>query len=201
MSVLDDLRAAVGAAQVLVGDDGAPYEVDWRHRFHGRALAVVRPGSTAEVAAVVRACRAHGTAIVTQGGNTGLVGGSVPDASGRQVVLSTARLNRIRSVDAANLALVAEAGCVLQRVQEAAADHANDRIRGAAFDKGVFGFLGSRGIVAIGVVACPYRIRVGVRRAAAAEGDTRITYRLRWRSQVTCYDWHRQRRNHRLWPS
>ena len=122
MSVLDDLRAAVGAAQVLVGDDGAPYEVDWRHRFHGRALAVVRPGSTAEVAAVVRACRAHGTAIVTQGGNTGLVGGSVPDASGRQVVLSTARLNRIRSVDAANLALVAEAGCVLQRVQEAAAD-------------------------------------------------------------------------------
>jgi len=122
MSVLDDLRAAVGAAQVLVGDDGAPYEVDWRHRFHGRALAVVRPGSTAEVAAVVRACRAHGTAIVTQGGNTGLVGGSVPDASGRQVVLSTARLNRIRSVDAANLALVAEAGCVLQRVQETAAE-------------------------------------------------------------------------------
>ena len=47
MSVLDDLRAAVGAAQVLVGDDGAPYEVDWRRRFHGRALAVVRPGSTA----------------------------------------------------------------------------------------------------------------------------------------------------------
>ena len=122
MSVLDDLRAAVGAAQVLVGDDGAPYEVDWRQRFHGRALAVVRPGSTAEVAAVVKACRAHGTSIVTQGGNTGLVGGSVPDASGRQIVLSTARLNRIRSVDAANLALVAEAGCVLQRVQEAAAE-------------------------------------------------------------------------------
>ena len=123
MSVLDDLRAVVGAAQVLVGSDAAPYEVDWRRRFHGRALAVVRPGSTAEVAAIVQACRARGTSIVTQGGNTGLVGGSVPDAGGAQVVLSTARLTRIRSVDATNLALVAEAGCVLQRVQEAAADH------------------------------------------------------------------------------
>ena len=140
MSVLDDLRAAVGAAQVLVGDDGAPYEVDWRRRFHGRALAVVRPGSTAEVAAVVKACRAHGTSIVAQGGNTGLVGGSVPDASGRQVVLSTARLNRIRSVDATNLAMVAEAGCVLQRVQEAAAEHellfaAQPRRRGQLHDR------------------------------------------------------------------
>jgi FAD/FMN-containing dehydrogenase len=71
----------------------------------------------------VKACRAHGASIVTQGGNTGLVGGSVPDASGRQVVLSTARLSRIRSIDAANLTLVAEAGCVLQRVQDAAAEH------------------------------------------------------------------------------
>jgi len=87
MSVLDDLRAIVGAAQVLVDDDAAPYEVDWRRRFHGRSLAVVRPGSTAEVAAVVKACREHGTSIVAQGGNTGLVGGSVPDVSGRQVVL------------------------------------------------------------------------------------------------------------------
>src|SRR5436190_23617331 len=118
MSLLDDLRAMVGVAQVLVGDDAAPYEVDWRRRFHGRALAVVRPGSTAEVATVVKACREHGTSIVTQGGNTGLVGGSVPDPGGRQVLLSTARLNRIRNVDAANRALVAAAGCVLQRVQE-----------------------------------------------------------------------------------
>jgi FAD/FMN-containing dehydrogenase len=123
MSLVDELRAAVGAAQVLVGADAAPHEVDWRRRCHGRALAVVRPGSTAEVAAVVNACRRHATSLVTQGGNTGLVGGSVPDASGRQVVLSTARLNRIRSIDSANLALVAEAGCVLQRVQEEAAGH------------------------------------------------------------------------------
>ena len=121
MSLLDALRAAVGATHVLVGADAAPYEVDWRKRFHGRALAVVRPGSTAEVAAVIEACRAHGASVVPQGGNTGLVGGSVPDASGRQVVLSMARMNRIRSVDASNLTLVAEAGCVLQRVQEEAA--------------------------------------------------------------------------------
>ncbi|HEY4958748.1 MAG TPA: FAD-binding oxidoreductase [Caldimonas sp.] len=121
MSLLDDLRAAVGAAHVIVDGAKAGYEIDWRKRFQGRALAAVRPGSTNEVAAVVTACRAHGASIVTQGGNTGLVGGSVPDASGQQVVLSTARLNRVRSVDDANLTLVAEAGCVLQRVQEAAA--------------------------------------------------------------------------------
>jgi FAD/FMN-containing dehydrogenase len=123
VTLLDDLRAAVGGSQLLVGDDCAPYEVDWRKRYHGRALAVVRPGSTAEVAAVVAACRAHGASLVPQGGNTGLVGGSVPDPSGQQVLLSTMRLNRIRSIDAANLTMVAEAGCVLQRVQEEAAAH------------------------------------------------------------------------------
>ena len=106
---------------MLTEGDLSAYEVDWRKRYHGRALAVVRPGTTAEVAAVVRACAAHGAAIVPQGGNTGLVGGSVPDASGTQVVLSLARMNRIRAVDAANLTLTVEAGCVLQDVQEAAA--------------------------------------------------------------------------------
>ena len=123
MSLLDELRDAVGASQVLVGDDCAAYEVDWRKRYHGRALAVVRPGSTAEVAAVVAACRGHGASLVAQGGNTGLVGASVPDASGQQVLLSTVRLNRVRKVDPANLTMVVEAGCVLQRVQEEAAAH------------------------------------------------------------------------------
>jgi FAD/FMN-containing dehydrogenase len=124
VSVVEALRAAVGAAHVFSADaERAPYEIDWRKRFQGRALAVVRPGSTAEVAAVVAVCRAHGASIVAQGGNTGLVGGSVPDASGRQVLLSTTRLNRVRSVDGANLTLVAEAGCVLQRVQDEAAAH------------------------------------------------------------------------------
>ena len=121
MTLLDDLAAAVGSANVLVGADCAAYEVDWRKRYFGRALAVVRPASTVEVAAVVAACSAHGASLVAQGGNTGLVGASVPDESGSQVLLSTARLNRIRSVDRANLTMVVEAGCVLQRVQEEAA--------------------------------------------------------------------------------
>ena len=122
MSVLlERLRAAVGAANVLAEGDLSAWEVDWRKRFHGRALAVVRPGSTAEVAAVVRLCAEQGTSIVAQGGNTGLVGGSVPDASGSQLVLSLARLDRVRAIDAANLTMTVEAGCVLQRAQEAAA--------------------------------------------------------------------------------
>ena len=120
-ALLADLRAAVGAAQVLSEGDLSAYEQDWRRRWRGKALAVVRPGSTAEVAAVVKACAAHCTALVPQGGNTGLVGGGVPDASGTQVLLSLQRLNRIRAVDDANLTLTAEAGCVLQHVQQAAA--------------------------------------------------------------------------------
>ena len=121
MNLLDALRETVGAAQVLTDGDLSAYVVDWRKRCFGRALAVVRPGSTAEVAEVVRLCGEHGTSIVAQGGNTGLVGGSVPDASGRQIVLSLARLDRVREVDTANLTMTVEAGCVLQRAQEAAA--------------------------------------------------------------------------------
>jgi FAD/FMN-containing dehydrogenase len=112
----------VGAANVLTEGDLSAYVLDWRRRWQGRALAIVRPGNTAEVAAVVRACAAAGTPIVPQGGNTGLVGGGVPDGSGTQVLLSLQRLNRVRSIDAANLTLTAEAGCVLQAVQQAAAD-------------------------------------------------------------------------------
>jgi FAD/FMN-containing dehydrogenase len=122
MSLVDELRAAVGAANVLTDGDLSAWELDWRRRWRGKALAVVRPGNTDEVAAVVRACAAHGTAIVPQGGNTGLVGGGVPDASGAQVLLSLTRLNRIRGLDRANLTLVTEAGCVLQTVQQAADD-------------------------------------------------------------------------------
>jgi FAD/FMN-containing dehydrogenase len=122
MSLVDALRDCVGAAQVLIDGDLSGYEVDWRKRYRGRAMAVVRPGSTAEVAAVVKACAAHAAGIVTQGGNTGLVGASVPDASGEQVLLSLARMNRIRQLDAANLTLTVDAGCILQTVQQVAAD-------------------------------------------------------------------------------
>jgi len=119
--LLDMLVAAVGGGNALAEGDLSSWEVDWRKRYRGRALAVVRPASTAEVVAVLRACAAHGASVVPQGGNTGLVGGSIPDESGTQVLLSLARLNRIRAIDGANLTLTAEAGCVLQTVQEAAA--------------------------------------------------------------------------------
>ena len=120
MTLLARLRDAVGAGNVFCDGHLSAWEIDWRRRFAGRALAVVRPGSTDEVAMVVRICAECGVGIVPQGGNTGLVGGSVPDASGSQIVLSLARLDRIRSIDPANLTMTVEAGCVLQRVQEAA---------------------------------------------------------------------------------
>jgi FAD/FMN-containing dehydrogenase len=118
--LIEALRAIVGANQVLVDGDLTAWEQDWRKRSRGKALAVVRPGTTDEVAQVVQACAAAGTAIVPQGGNTGLVVGSIPDESGTQVVLNLQRLNRVRGVDRDNLTITVEAGCVLQRVQEAA---------------------------------------------------------------------------------
>ncbi|MEO8305013.1 MAG: FAD-binding oxidoreductase [Betaproteobacteria bacterium] len=115
------LDAAVGSAQVLTAtSDVAPYVTDWRGRFKGRALAVVRPGGTDEVAAVVRACAEFGVPIVAQGGNTGQCGGATPDDQGNAVVLSLARLNRVRAIDTANATLTAEAGVPLARVQQAA---------------------------------------------------------------------------------
>jgi FAD/FMN-containing dehydrogenase len=119
--LVNELRTAVGASNVLVEGDLSAFEQDWRRRYRGRALAVVRPGSTTEVAATVKLCARHGAGLVPQGGNTGLVGGSVPDDSGTQVLLSLARMNRVRALDAANLTLTVEAGCVLQAVQETAA--------------------------------------------------------------------------------
>ncbi|MCB2016436.1 MAG: FAD-binding oxidoreductase, partial [Hydrogenophaga sp.] len=118
------LRDIVGQAQVLTHDDPATdlsaWEQDWRKRATGRALAVVRPGNTAEVAAVVRACVAEGVSLVPQGGNTGLVVGAVPDDSGTQVVLSLSRMTTVRAIDSDNLTITADAGCVLRSVQEAA---------------------------------------------------------------------------------
>ncbi len=121
-ALLDNFRRICGDANVLTHDDPqtdlSAWERDWRKRAHGRALAVVRPANVQEVAAVVKACANTFTSIVPQGGNTGLVVGSVPDESGQQVVLSLQRMNQIRAVDAANLTVVAEAGCILQNVQE-----------------------------------------------------------------------------------
>jgi FAD/FMN-containing dehydrogenase len=119
-ALLATLRTIVGDAHVLTEGDLGAWEEDWRKRDHGKSLAVVRPASTAQVAAVVKACAAARTSIVPQGGNTGLVGGSTPDASGTQVLLSLQRMNQVRSLDAANLTMTVEAGCVLQSLQETA---------------------------------------------------------------------------------
>ena len=118
--VISRLTAIVGKAHVLVDGDLSAYELDWRKRSRGKALAVVRPANTLEVAAVVKACAASGVSIVTQGGNTGLVGGSIPDESGQQVVLSLGRMNAVRSIDTANMTMTVDAGCILQNAQDAA---------------------------------------------------------------------------------
>ena len=117
---LDALRSAVGPTHVLTSGDLTAYTQDWRKRVQGTALAVVRPGSTDEVAAVVKACVVAGVSLVPQGGNTGLVVGSVPDDTGTQVVLNLQRMQKIRAVDADNLTMTVEAGCILQNVQSAA---------------------------------------------------------------------------------
>jgi FAD/FMN-containing dehydrogenase len=119
-ALLQQLTSIVGAAHVLASGDLSAYERDWRGRMQGKAMCVVKPESTDEVAQVVKACAAADAAIVPQGGNTSLVVGAVPDTSGTQVVLSLQRMNRIRSLDKANLTLTAEAGCILQHVQQAA---------------------------------------------------------------------------------
>ena len=119
---LERFAAIVGAAHVLTADDAQAYAVDWRRRYSGTPLAVVCPGSARETAAVVRVCSESRIAVVPQGGNTGLCGGATPDASGTQVILSLARMNRVRAVDTLNNTLTAEAGCVLQRLQETAAE-------------------------------------------------------------------------------
>ncbi|MCX7274209.1 MAG: FAD-binding oxidoreductase [Burkholderiales bacterium] len=100
--------------------DTAPFLTDWRKRFVGQAGAVAQPGSTDEVAALVRHCADARIPIVAQGGNTGLVGGGTPDDSGDAIVLSLSRMNRIRAIDTENDTITVEAGCILANVQQAA---------------------------------------------------------------------------------
>ena len=119
---LQRCRDVAGPDHVLTdAADCAPYLTDWRGRFTGRALAVLRPADPSQVAQLVRACADAGVALVPQGGNTGLVLGGVPDASGNAVVLSLARLNKIRALDALNRTITVDAGCILHDIQQAAA--------------------------------------------------------------------------------
>ena len=118
MTLLPALHAAVGADHVLTGEAAAPYATDWTKAYVGAPLAVARPGSTAEVSAVLRACHEAGAPVVPVAGNTGLAGGAwAPEGA---VMLSLARLDRIREVRADARVAVVEAGVVLSRLHEAA---------------------------------------------------------------------------------
>ena len=123
MTLQERFADIVGAAHVLTAAaDTKPYLTDWRKQYSGPAECVVRPGSTEEVARVVAFCAREGLAVVPQGGNTGLVGGSVPTGTRREIVLALGRMNRIRSLDLLNDTATVEAGCVLAAVQAAAAE-------------------------------------------------------------------------------
>jgi FAD/FMN-containing dehydrogenase len=118
-TLTSELSAIVGAQHVLTDADlRAGYETDWSRRYHGEARLVVRPGSTAEVSRVLLACAAAGASIVPQGGNTGLVGGSVP--RGGEVVLSLRRLDAISELDPVAGEVTCGAGVTLAALQQAA---------------------------------------------------------------------------------
>jgi FAD/FMN-containing dehydrogenase len=124
---LHQCRAIVGASHALTNAyDTAPYLKDWSGRYQGQALAVIRPGSTEQVAELVRLCRAHRVAIVPQGGNTGLAGGATPHGAAPCVVIQLGRMNKLRKVDAVNNTITVEAGALLADVQAAA--HAAGRL-------------------------------------------------------------------------
>ncbi|MGA8381160.1 MAG: FAD-binding oxidoreductase, partial [Stellaceae bacterium] len=121
------IKDAVGPqGWIAEPSDLEPYLVEARRLYRGATRLVVRPASTAEVAAVVRICAAAGLAIVPQGGNTGLVGGGVPPADRDNIVLALGRMNRIRAIDPTNFTMTVEAGCILADLHQAAA--AADRL-------------------------------------------------------------------------
>ncbi|MBM3644607.1 MAG: FAD-binding oxidoreductase [Alphaproteobacteria bacterium] len=123
-ALLAKLREVVGDKGLIL-DDAAkdPFVTDWRGSLKGHAAVVVRPGTTEEVAAVVRLCHEAGVAIVPQAGNTGLMGGATPYATHTGIVLSVQRMNRVLAVDPVGYSMTVEAGCVLQTLQETAAAH------------------------------------------------------------------------------
>ena len=117
------LAAVLGDGGLLHDQtDMAPYLTDWRGAYRGRALAIARPASTAEVVAVVRLCAEHAVPMVPQGGNTGMCGGATPDATGRSVVIAMGRMNRILEVNPLDYTATVEAGCVLASLQQAATE-------------------------------------------------------------------------------
>lgn len=117
--LLDQLRDLLGPRGMAGGEDIDPWLTDWRGRYTGRAIALASPASTAELAATMTLCARHGVPVVPQGGNSGMSGGATPDASGRALLLSTRRMNAIRSIDPESRQAVCEAGVILQTLHEA----------------------------------------------------------------------------------
>jgi len=123
-AVLESLRAIVGDKGLIQDESGKQaFVTDWRGTLVGSAAVVVRPASTEEVSKVVKLCFDNGIAIVPQGGNTGLMGGATPYPTHRGIVLSLGRMNHVLEVDAVGYTMTVEAGCVLQTLQETAANH------------------------------------------------------------------------------
>ncbi|MCF4130010.1 FAD-binding oxidoreductase [Methylobacterium sp. SyP6R] len=118
--VIARLAAIVGEHNVILGEEQAPFLTDWLGKYRGSALAVVRPGSVDEVSAVMALCAERDVPVVPQGGNTSLSGGATPDRTGEAVVLSLARMNRVRAVDPVGNTITVDAGIVLANVHGAA---------------------------------------------------------------------------------
>ena len=117
--LINALHAIVGDAGLKTGDsDTATFLTDWHGQYQGQAIAVVMPDSTEQVSKVMALADAHDIVVVPQGGNTGFMGGATPDSSGRTILLSLRRMNRIREIDATNMSMTVEAGCVLQTLHE-----------------------------------------------------------------------------------
>ncbi|QWD89812.1 FAD-binding oxidoreductase [Polynucleobacter sp. MWH-Braz-FAM2G] len=123
-SFFKGLKDILDQKYILVEEiDKAPYLTDWRKRFTGKAQAVVLPGSSDEVARIVKLCASNNISIVPQGGHTGFCGGATPDGSGNQIIMNFKRMNQIREIDIANQTITLEAGCILQAIQEKAASN------------------------------------------------------------------------------
>uniref|UniRef100_A0A061SMM5 D-2-hydroxyglutarate dehydrogenase n=1 Tax=Tetraselmis sp. GSL018 TaxID=582737 RepID=A0A061SMM5_9CHLO len=119
--IVSHLKHIVGSASVITGEDNcASYNVDWMRKYRGKSKLVLKPSSTHETSRVLAYCNQQRIAVVPQGGNTGLVGGSVPVYD--EVVLSLERLNKVRSIDPQG-AVVCEAGCILQNIDDQVRDH------------------------------------------------------------------------------
>jgi FAD/FMN-containing dehydrogenase len=123
-NLIDQARAVLGDKGVITDpDEIAPWTTDWRGRFHGTTPAILAPDSTEQVAAIVRLARAHGVALVPQGGNSSMVGGATPPADGSALILSLRRMNRVRRIAPEEGLAVVEAGMILAHLHDAALDH------------------------------------------------------------------------------